>query len=343
MPRFSIGKAIGDAFDLAIKRPISVLVWGAATVVPVVASFALILPAMEAMPANGTEAESQAAMMEAMSHMQAQTSLVSLAQYLLMAMLYTAIFRAIIRPQQRSFFSMRLGMDELRVAVAGLAIGIGVWVAVVVVAVLLGLLIYALYASVGPQTAIWTGIGLGLLVVLALLWGLARTSLIAPASVLMRDFAFGPGWNMAKGQTWALVGLMLLSWLIATAIQLVISGAVIFGIITFAGVGGMEMLGDPAAWEANPVAMMSSLLRANWPWVIVGSVVASWIVGLVSVLSIAPFASACKQLAPGSAPPVPAPPVEPSAPAPEQEVQPAPAEAHHETSATDAATHGDHT
>jgi hypothetical protein len=207
MARFSIGTAISEGFGLVRRRPFSVLVWGLLMTAPMFAAFGLMIPAMAEMFANMPDPDMADAVNPAFSeglvgHMmqfQMASLLANLMQYVGMALVYTAIFRAILRPSERSFFSIRLGMDELRVAVAGLAIGIGIYVVMIVGILLCVALGFALWTQ-GAAVALWTCGILGLAMLLAMLWGLARLSLIAPASILYRDFAFAQGWKLAAGK-----------------------------------------------------------------------------------------------------------------------------------------------
>jgi len=47
---------------------------------------------------------------------------------------------------------------------------------------------------------------------------------------------------------------------------------------------------------------MSAWMAVNWPWLVVGGLVLSWVYGAFMTLMVAPFASACRQLAETSEP-----------------------------------------
>ena len=142
MARFSIGTAIGEGFGLVRRRPISVFVWGLLMAVPSVASLALVLPmlgGMFASMASGMSDPEQVhnAMMADMAQVQGISSLLNLVQLVVTVVVYTAVMRAVVRPRETAFFSLRLGMDELRVAVVGLALIVGIYLAALIY-VLLG-------------------------------------------------------------------------------------------------------------------------------------------------------------------------------------------------------------
>lgn len=314
MKRFSIGESIGDAFRLIRRRPLAVLVWGLLVLAPAFGAMALVFPMLGEMMASAsadgsvTAAETMMSnpMVEQMMQMQLASMLMNVGQLLAMAMVYTAIMRAVVRPTETSFFSLRIGLDELRVAVAGLAIMIGLYIAILAAAVVMGAVGFILWQISGSWAPILIVVMIGAVVV-SLCWGLARLSLIAPASVLRRDFAFGEGWNLAAGKAWPLLGMMVLLCLIILAIEAI---AVLIGVAVFTGVAAS---GDGAWLEtaANPFPAMQDWAAANWYWLVPAGVVASLLYGVVITLGVAPFASACRQLA------------DSSRPAPEPQVAPA--------------------
>ena len=286
MKRFSIGASIGDGFGLITGRPLSVFVWGLLLLAPTFGSVALILPAMGEMFATLPASEASAAddaftdqMFAAMMQLQLVSMLLNIGQLVIMAIVYTAIFRAVLRPAERGFFSLRLGMDELRVAVVGLAIGVVLYIAMIVIALIGAALIFALWSTDSTLGA-W---GLGLYVLLALVgvcWAMARVSMMAPASVLHRDFAFVEGWRLAAGKAWPLLGMMIL---------------ILVGMLVFSGVWATA----GSAWvaDANPFPGLNAWLAANWYWVAIAAVIGSFFYGAVLALAVGPFASACRQLA----------------------------------------------
>lgn len=304
MAGFSIGTAIGEAFGLIGRRPLSVFVWGLLLVAPSVASMALILPMMgEVFASIASDGANQAqihdAMMGDMMQVQGVSSLLNLLQLVLTVIVYTAVMRAILRPRETSFFSLRLGMDELRVAVVGLAIIVAFYLLMLIL-VLLG---------VGVGFAVW-GLGepfnwliiaaLCIGLILAIWLGAARVSLIAPASVLHKTFAFEEGWKLGRGRTGALFGMMLLILLIIIVTEMIVFG--IGAAVTMVSAGGMDWSQIHAAMEDDPFAGLQALFVANWPWVTVVGLIISALYGVLLTVGIAPFASACRQLSAQAAP-----------------------------------------
>ena len=157
MKRFSIGTSIGDGFGLVTGRPLSVFVWGLLLLAPVIGCFALVLPMMGQVLASMPAAEAASTADEAFTEQmfaatmqfQLASMLINVCQLVLAAIVYTAVFRAVLRPAERGFFSLRLGMDELRVAVVGLAIGVVLYIAMIVLVLIGALAFSGVWATVG--------------------------------------------------------------------------------------------------------------------------------------------------------------------------------------------------
>tara|TARA_R110000787_G_scaffold9595_5_gene33375 strand:+ start:351 stop:1310 length:960 start_codon:yes stop_codon:yes gene_type:complete len=297
MARFSIGTAFGDAFRLVGRRPVSVLVWGLLILLPSAGAVLVTLPMIaEAIASSEAGRDPD---FTGMIQLQGVSGLLHIVQLLVMAVVYTAVMRAIIRPRETAVFSLRLGMDELRVAVVGVAVFIGVYVALIVLVLLGAAVGYAVWQLNSPGN--WMAITALVLVLILGVWlMLARISLIAPASVLYRDFAFVQGWRLGRGQTWPLFGMMLLLVVIILLVELAVAIAALaaFGVgAAFINLESIEVWANPANW-GDPVPW----LMANWIVCALGGLVLSFVYGLLLTLGLAPFASACRQLADSSAP-----------------------------------------
>ncbi|WP_339914956.1 hypothetical protein [uncultured Brevundimonas sp.] len=316
MARFAIDTAFADAFRLIRGRPISVFVWGLLVVVPVIVGLGLMMPMMGAMIVEDIHGGlATGPDFARMLQFQGLSGLLNIVQMLVLVVVYTAIMRAIVRPTERAFFSLRIGMDELRVAVVGLAIMVGIYAAVFALG-LLGVAIGFGVWQMGAPTNWLIIVAMVLILVVGVWLAMARLSLLAPASVLYRTFAFAEGWKLGRGQTGRLFGMMLLLCLMILAIEmvLVMIGMVVLG-ITATGMNWTEHMHDAAMWtDLEDWREMTPWLIANWPWCVLLGVVLSFLYGMFVTLAVAPFASACRQLAESSVTPEPAPIVQDAAP-----------------------------
>lgn len=302
MAGFSIGTAVGEGFGLIRRRPLSVFVWGLLTILPAAAAAGFMLPMMESMLGSMVQAgslgdagpaEMPDEMLAQVMQMQAVMAPLNALRFVLGVVVYTAIVRAVVRPRESSFFSLRLSMDEVRVFVVSLALIIGAVLGVL----LLGLLVAAAGAGLWEVAGPAKGLVIALLViggiVAALLLG-GRLSLLVPATVRYRTFAFAEGWKLGKGHSWSLVGVMLLLFLIIIGIEIVVGGIMAGVMFAVMGSGGMDF----AALEAggNPFAGLTDMASANWPWLAVGMVVGAMLAGMLTAILTAPFASVVRQL-----------------------------------------------
>lgn len=192
-------------------------------------------------------------------------------------------------------------MDELRVAVVYVACFIG-WYVVVLVTVLIGVALgFAIWSSSHAAAIITMGLyGLGVLV--GATWLFLRLTLIAPVSLIVKDFAIAQGWSLSKGQVWKLLGLNLLTWLISIVVGLGLY--LVIGAILVAGVFGLG-LSWPQAVE-TPADLIPLARRLLVPGAVVLIPLALY-QGWVLALNAAPAIVAARQLLDGVAvsPPVP--------------------------------------
>lgn len=308
MARFSIGAAFGDAFSLIRRRPLSVWIWGLLLVAPSTATFGLLWPKMgemfAAMERETGEGSVRYAGFEQMMQFQALSWLLNIVQLLLMVVVYTAIMRAVLRPREDSFFSLRLGMDELRVAVAGVALIVGLYAAMIVMLLIGGAIGFAVWNAGSPMN--WLIItGLVVTCIVAIFVAMARFSLIMPASVLYRTFAFAEGWRLGRGQTGPLFGMMLLLFLLVIVVEVVLVGVGLAVAVAAGASGGIDWASLRSdGTGSNPFEGLDAALAANWPWFTLGALVLALVSGLLTTLNIAPYASACRQLAESGTPPL---------------------------------------
>lgn len=277
-PSFSFNDALAAPFALARRRPLYLLVWGLMMVAVTAALYAMMIPVFAAIPFDAVDDPVVANdYMLTMSRFSAGINGLSLLIYLVMLLVWTAAGRAALSPGQSDrFLFLRIGMDELRVAVAIVAVFVG-WYAAFLILVLLG---------VGVGLALWgvseiaTAIGLilyGLIVVAASIWALVRVSLIAPATLILKEFAFAQGWAAARGQVWKLIGLNLIVWLIYTLSTILIYAAVVAILVAgFVGQGlawptGVETVADlQPVFSAMllPIALTAIPLSLGFGWIV---------------------------------------------------------------------------
>ncbi|WP_333592449.1 hypothetical protein [Brevundimonas sp.] len=225
-------------------------------------------------------------------------------QLLVGGMLGAAVYRLVLDPARGRGrpFGLGLGMDELRVVVGYIALFVGVMVvmaALILIAVGVGLAFWPMLSEAGR---VWAVFALIFVSLIALLVVYARVCLIPPAFVAMGDFEFGAGWRLGAGQTGRLILMTLVIWLLSIVIALMA-----YAVLAAVGFGLWTALGLGAALPQSPAEMIdfvSSNPRLAWLGVLILPL--SWVYGLLGVVSMAPYASAVRQLTPSAEIPEPA-------------------------------------
>lgn len=308
-----IGAAAFSGFGLIARRPLSVLVWGLVytliVMVPMGLMFGLVGPDIialyrsilqNAMQHPGAEPD-----MAPMMAMQARLGMINpilwITSLAARGVLMAAVFRAVLRPEQSSFFSLRIGMDELWQGLMCLVMFI-LTVLLMFAAVTISLIVGGglfLAASAAPEP--WTGWVRALAIILCagggmfvVLWVLLRLSMAAPMTFAHKQFMLGESWSLTKGRTLQLFLMCLLLIVILMLVEAVIGAILVVGVMSAAGAGGLFQPGHLRAMFEQPANVWMSALA---PWVIGLGFVGALLTGPLAAIFIAPWATAYKQIA----------------------------------------------
>lgn len=289
---FSISEALASGFRLTKRRPLQVWAWGVVSVAPSLLIGALMLRLFGAMTLEGMASdEPSAAMIAQMIQFQALSGLANILQLLIWVVVTAAIFRAVLFPERQApFAGLKVGMDEVRVAVVGLALIVGFYAAAIVIALVAFAVGVGLW-FVSEAAAVAVGLLVALAAGLAVWCVILRACLIMPASVALGDFAFVQGWKLSKGQVLRLLGLSLAIVGVVLAIELALLAIV--AVILFLA-AGLNVFSLAAMLEHGAPATV------NWgvliPWALAAFVPLSWLQGFLSTVTMAPYAEACRSL-----------------------------------------------
>jgi hypothetical protein len=270
----SVGSILGGAFRLVRDHPLSVLVWGLIHAAAFAALFLAMRPLFQvyadffsAMFAQQLAAGPGKPMDPQMfqpyvARMQAAGGIVFLAElglFALLAIIFTATQRAVLRPGQRSFFFLRFGGDELRLM--GLAFFLAVCLGIgFFVAELLLIIVIVIIAVASGSAAV---VGLLALIAFCVLMGAAiyaqvRVSLAFPLSFVRRAFIIGEAWRLSKGRFWTLFG----AYFVIMLFYLVLA-AILFGVAAAPLIS--ELAQAPNTPEAIQLAFQHQLARVLAP------------------------------------------------------------------------------
>lgn len=141
---------------------------------------------------------------------------------IMLTMLSTAVYRAVLRPQEQALFYLRLGADEFRLLALNLIMfGLTALVSTLFGAVVLGLSQVLGHLLGGVVTVLGSFAGLILAV-----WAGVRMSLVGPIAFAERKIRLLGAWQETGGRFWPLLTMWLLTLL---AVFAVFVGAAVLG------------------------------------------------------------------------------------------------------------------
>lgn len=165
------------------------------------------------------------------------------------AVLTGGIYRAILRPEEKGVAYLRLGGDEVRLALVHLLLA------------LIGLVFVVAIAEMRRSGQPLLGVA-ALALSAGMLWVGVRLSLATPLTFYEKRISLGAAWNLTRGCFWRLFGMIVLAVIFYVMVFL-LTNVVMFGIVTLAG--GTEVVQDmsrltPATVIALAVTIVVQML-----------------------------------------------------------------------------------
>lgn len=196
------------------------------------------------------------------------------------AMTTCQVYRAVLRPNERAFASLRLGVDELRMLVLLLILGLIFGGATIV---LIGVIAGAAVAL--SQVSAWApfvAAGLGVLLAFPLaLWLLVRLCLAGPATFAERRLTLG--WKLTQGRVRKLFGLAFMVVVIGMAISMAASLC-------------LNPMLQSLMLQVVTTGDVGAALRREGPLLAALGLVASLLYALYGMVLRAPFAAAYERI-----------------------------------------------
>lgn len=263
MQKSNLLPAVGAGFGLIVREPLSVLAWGLVygvlTLGPLALFFSILGPGLidfyrSAMTdPQSLSASPPAALMQA----QAIQPLQLLGGLAAASIIYPAIFRAVLTPEDRRWAYLRLGKTELFVAVILIVLFVLLFVAMFIF-----LLVMIIPIGIGVGLAAGSGNGgmgvgmallifpLGLAAMIAFAYVFGRLWMGAPMTVAQRELRLFEGWTLTRGYGWSLVGMIVVIVLIVLVFELLLIVALgAIGFASLGGVNGIEALFTADRWR----------------------------------------------------------------------------------------------
>lgn len=214
---FSISSAAFRGFRLLASRPGLIAAWSGFYVLAVVGIIALLFGIGVALALTAAGADGPRPFSDQMSGPVIALMAGMVAFFLVFSsVMVTAVFRAVLRPDESRFAYVRFGMDELRQV--GLTLVLWLFAALMVIAPLF--LISFLTAGQGAGGAI---VWLAALPVLLCGWLFLGVKLsLAPVMTFAeRGFRIGDSWEVTRGRFWPLLGAWVLVLVLSLGVTLV--------------------------------------------------------------------------------------------------------------------------
>jgi hypothetical protein len=265
----SVSSAVGAAFGLIGRRPVSVVAWGFFAYFAVILLFGIGLaivglPVLTRLVTNGTAFTPDEVAQLALTFfltLWPALLIVIIGMLFVGAIVQGAVIRSILLPDQKAFASLRFGREE-----GALVLLFLVYIPVTMVVWLVS------FAAIGGAVLLARaihGFGGGFVAflicvayALALMWVLLRFSMAAPMTFAERRVRFFGSWTLTRGHGWDLFGLawlMVLVWIAVGVAYGIVSGIV--NALSFGAVLATVM----ASAGASNVANNPALLLAAWP------------------------------------------------------------------------------
>jgi len=269
MAQIAVGAAIGAGFGLIRRRPLTVLAWGALRAIVLALVIALLAPLYLAMfgafaqaaQAGSNTPPNMSAIAPQMMATSGLAQLLNLGQLLLSAVIYCAVFRAVLHPERSNYAYMRLGGPELFLVVmifaAAIVTVIGLLLVILPVSIIVALIAAA---SHGGAAAIVVVLPLLMLVVfVAIVYVALRFALVGPMMVDDGKFHLTESWRLTRGRVGSLLFVALGIFGVALAIEMILGVLIIgLGIAALGEIAG-GLLNLPAFLQQPPQAILSRL------------------------------------------------------------------------------------
>lgn len=224
----NVGSILSGGFRLFKDQPVTIAIWALVFALYSFASGGVMTGAMGGVGNQFATMEAFRNGTMSLGSVFGAGLLVAVLALAFSAVMACAVYRVVLRPDERSFAGLRFGMDELRM--------MGLFLILIVAGLFLGLVIGLLIMLVAGGAMVAAGGGGGggggamtflLIAVLyiAMLVGFiyvgVRLSLIFPMTFLRRRIAIDAGWALTRGRFWTLFLTFLVIFVLLLTLYLV--------------------------------------------------------------------------------------------------------------------------
>jgi hypothetical protein len=298
MAEIAVGEAITAGFGVIRRQPAAVLFWGAAQLVFMALMVAILAPLYIAMFAEAAraaasgEAPDPLAFQGAAMQMQGFSMLLNLLGAAVGAVVYCAVFRSVIHPEQSRWGYMRIGSAELYTLVLIVAAYICFVIAVILVTIPIAIVIGILAVAKAVAAAVIIGVIAVVAAIAAVIYLALRFSLAVPMMVQDGQFHLMESWALTKGKVLQLSLIALATFALLILVEIVF--AVVMGVLGFAGLSAVA--GGVSRWPVFFLQPPPVLFGKLAPLLAIFAVLWVPFAGCVYAIWAAPWAKAYRDL-----------------------------------------------
>ncbi|MDR3511277.1 MAG: hypothetical protein P4L73_06565 [Caulobacteraceae bacterium] len=300
MAEIAIGAAVGEGFSLIRRRPGVVVTWGLAQVLVTAAAMLLFAPFFlhtfgDALrQARGGGAPQTPPDLQNIVRMQSMSYLVNLVSLFANSIIYCAVFRAVLHPEQGRFGYLRVGAPELFLFVLIIGGYIALMVGAVVAAIPIVIVAVILAGVHAVPAAVILGIVAGIAAFVVMAYLILRVSLVGPMMVDDGKFHLTEAWALTRGKVASLLAVGLVLLVVLIAVEMIIALVLIalgFGVVGSLA-GGLRNL--PVFFQQPTQVLLPKLA----PLLAVAAVAWVPVAGALLAIMGAPWARAYRDLRP---------------------------------------------
>jgi hypothetical protein len=289
---FSATDAVFEGFRVVRRQPMTLVYWTLFYIVMFALAAALLGPNLVQLISSmeALEGVSDPAPEDFMPILQMYMGIFAVAlpvSLIASAIVYAAVSRAVLRPEDRRFGYLRLGRDELRVAAVILVIGL-LFLALAVALFTLGGLIGSTARAAGAPWLWLLAILVGLGGIVGCIWLAVRLSLAVPITMAEGRIAIFDSFRLTRGRFWPLLGMAILAGVMSIVVGLL--GSLVLTPLQLFAVGPDQLSGLQDQG-------LQAVLQGAWPIIVVWIITNAVVSALQVAVLYAPFSAAYRQLA----------------------------------------------
>lgn len=259
---FSATDAAFEGFRIAREKPLAILVWGVLSMLLSMLNAAALVTFVgaagmeEFIRLSQTPPSDDPAAAFAVLSAMGRLMMVSLPIWLIQtALLSCAVYRAVLRPEERGLGYLKVGADEVRVLLVFLA-RLLLWVAGIVVLGVIG----GVLETVSPVAAAFLAVvSLFATIVLSVWVVFVRLSLAPVMTFSERRMILFGAWRASKGRFWPMFGAYLLALVMAIIVGL-LGMVIVFAAMFAMGGAGAEPDFSSLGAYFTPAMIVSTIL-----------------------------------------------------------------------------------